>query len=139
MKIRVSQSDEKIWWKCSHADFTSVWDPLTCWLSKSVLERCFLKSCLTKSFTVCNFRNKVAMMIIFFFKCLKFDIDSRNGTKKSEQSFCFKDNCIWIRDDKFTQSRREYLSLAVNVLRNTPKIYHRTKGHILEIKVSQND
>ena len=31
-------SDEKIWEKCFHEDFTSVWNRLTCWLSKDVFE-----------------------------------------------------------------------------------------------------
>ena len=65
------RDDEKISWNCSHADFTRVWDSLKCWLSKGVLERCFLKTGLTKSFTVCDFRNKVPMTIIFFFKMFK--------------------------------------------------------------------
>ena len=39
-------------WTLSHFDFHS-------------LKRCFLESGLTKSFTACKFRNKVAMTIIF--------------------------------------------------------------------------
>ena len=50
---------------------TRLWDSLTCWLSKGVLERCFLESGLTKSFTFCNFRKKVGMAIILFFKMFK--------------------------------------------------------------------
>ena len=70
-QIMFCQSDEKIWRTCSHEDYTRVWDPLTCGLSKGVLERLLLESGLTKSFTVCNFRNKEAMKMIFFFKMLK--------------------------------------------------------------------
>ena len=81
-QIRFSRSNEKIGWKCSLADFTNVWDPSTCWLSRGVLKRCFLKSGLTKSFTVCNFRNKVAMTIIFFFKMLKIWCRFRKWNKK---------------------------------------------------------
>ena len=33
-------------------------------------------------------------------------------------------------DDKFSQSWTGYLALAVNVLRNTPKIQHITKGDV---------
>ena len=36
------QSDQKIWQKYSSADLNSVYDPLTCWLSLSVLTRGFL-------------------------------------------------------------------------------------------------
>ena len=39
--------------------------------SKGILKRCFLESELTKSLTVCNFRNKVGMTTIFFFKMFK--------------------------------------------------------------------
>ena len=44
-----------------------------------------------------------------------------------------------MRDEKLTESRTGYLSLAVNVLRNTPNIQHDTKGDISKIKVSQSD
>ena len=60
------------------------------------------------------------MTIIFFFKYLKSDVDSTNGTKKSEKVVSFEDNCICIGDDKFTQSGTGYLSLADHVIRNTP-------------------
>ena len=53
--------------------------------------------------------------MIFFSKSLKFGVDSRKGLKKSEKVFGFNDNCIWIDDNKFSQSRKGYLSLAVNV------------------------
>ena len=81
-QIKFLQINEKILRKCSHEDFTRVWDPLTCWLSRGVQKRCFLESGLSKSFIVCNFRNKVAMTIIFFSKCLKFDVDFKNRTKQ---------------------------------------------------------
>ena len=60
--------------------------------------------------------------MIFFSKWLKFDVDSRNGKKESIKVFGFKDNFILIGVEKFWQSRAGYLSLAVNVLRDTPKI-----------------
>ena len=121
-QIMFCQSDEKIWRTCSHEDYTRVWDPLTFWLSKGVLKWCFLESGPTSSFTVCNFRNEVAMKIIFFSKCWKFDVDSRNRTTKLEKVFLFKNNWIWIPDNKLSQAWPGYLSLAVNVLQNTPKI-----------------
>ena len=92
-------------------------------MSKGVLKRCFLESGLTKSLTVCNYPNKLAMTIIFFFsKCLVFDVDSRNGTKERENDFGFKDKCISIMEDIFSQSRTGYSSLALKVLRKTRKI-----------------
>ena len=44
-----------------------------------------------------------------------------------------------MADDKFCQSRRGYLWLAVNVLRNTLKIKHIIKEDLSQIKVSQSD
>ena len=87
LQIRFSQSDEKIWWKCSHADFTTVWDPLTCWLSNGVLKRCFLEIALTKSLTVCNFWNEVAMTIMVFFKVFKTWCRFQKWNKKMKKVF----------------------------------------------------
>ena len=89
-EIRVSQSEEKIWWKCPHADFTRVCDPLTCWQSEGVLERCFLKSGLTTFFTFCNFRNKVGMAIIFFFKMFKIWCRFQKWNKKIGKNYLFE-------------------------------------------------
>ena len=65
-QIRFTQSDGKIWWKYSQADFPRAWDPLIRWLSRGVLKRCLLESGLTNSFTVCNSQNKAPMMLNFF-------------------------------------------------------------------------
>ena len=86
-QVRVSQSDEKIWWKCSHASFTRVWDPLTCWLSRGVRNSVFLESKLTKSFTACNFRNKVAMTIFLLFKMFKIWCRFQKWKKKNSKKF----------------------------------------------------
>ena len=83
-----------------------------------VLRQRFLGSGLTKSFTVCNFENRLAMTIKFFLKCLKFDVNARNGTKNWEKGFRFLDNCICIGSSKFSQFQRLYLSSVVNVLTN---------------------
>ena len=61
---------------------------------KAVSETVFLKSGLTKSFTVCNFRKKKIGQSSFFLKCLKFDIDSRNGRRKLEKIVGFKYNFV---------------------------------------------
>ena len=50
----------------------------------------FLESKLTKFFTACIFRNKVAMTMIFFSKSLKFCGDSRNRLKKMKTSLVLK-------------------------------------------------
>ena len=68
---------------------TRVWDSLTCWLSKGVLERCFLESVLTKFFTFCNFQNKVGMAIIFFFKMFKIWCSFMKPSQKIWTNFWF--------------------------------------------------
>ena len=42
--------------------------------------------------------------------------------------FCFWDKCIWIVYIRFTLLIREYLSLAVNVLRKGLKNFHVSKS-----------
>ena len=39
--LMVFQNDEKIWQNYCNEDFSSVWDPLTCWLSISILTQGF--------------------------------------------------------------------------------------------------
>ena len=48
-----------------------IFQVFACCLSKGVLKQCFLEGSPTKPFTACNFRNKVAMTILFFLKMLK--------------------------------------------------------------------
>ena len=55
----------------------------------------------------------------FFSKCLKFDVNSRNGTENWEKLIQFQDNWIWFWSAKFSQSSTGYLRLAVYVLTNT--------------------
>ena len=86
-QVSFYQSDGKISAKCSRSDFTRVWEPLTCWLSKGVLKQCFLESNLTKSFTVCKFRNKVAMTIIFFFQIVSHLIKIAEMEQKNPKKF----------------------------------------------------
>ena len=88
-QITFCQSDEKICKKCFHADFTSVWDPSTCWLSKKILKRRFLESSLTKSLRVCSFRNTLAMTIFFFLKILKIGWRFQKKKKKWRGTFSF--------------------------------------------------
>ena len=59
--------------------------------------------------------------------------------KKLEIFFCFSDNCIWVGGGKFSKSRKRYLSLAVNVLTNTPKIWHINKRNIFQISPNKSD
>ena len=82
-----SQSDQKTWSKCSHTDFTSVWDPWTCWLSKNVLKWSFLESGLSKTLTVWNFEITLAMRIIFFFKMFQIWRRFHQWEKKVRKKF----------------------------------------------------
>ena len=84
-QLNFGQSDETIFWKCCRADFSSVWDPLTCWLSKGVLKRGVLDIYLTTSLEVSNFGNTSAMRLIFFFKLLKIWCRFQNWRKKNRK------------------------------------------------------
>ena len=65
---------------------------------------------------------------LFFWKCSKFNADSRNAKKNSEKIFCFWDKCIWIVCIHLSLQLREYVSLAVNMLRKGLKNFHESKG-----------
>ena len=68
------------------------------------------------------------MRVIFFWKCSKFNADSKNAEKNSEKMFCFWDKCIWIVWIHLCLLIREYLSLGVNVLRKGLKNFHVSKS-----------
>ena len=63
----------------------------------------------------------------FFWKCSKFKVDFENATKNLEKAFCFWDNCVQIGFVKLSLLRKEYLSSAVNVLKNSYKALRLTK------------
>ena len=123
------------WWRIvtktltciSHA---SVWDPLTCLLSKGVLKRGLLDICLTPSLEVYNFGSTLVVAITFFFKMFKIWCKFQKQNKNAEKVFRFLDNCPWIGRSNLSQSQTRYLSSEVNVLTNTPKISHITKWNI---------
>ena len=75
-------------------------------------------------FGVLNFGNTKSMTVFFFWKYLKFLIDSKNGHRISEKVFCFWDNCIWIGIVKLSLLRTGFFSLAANVLTSSPKIWY---------------
>ena len=70
---------------------------------------------------------------LFFGICSKFNLDFQNAERNSEKIFCFWDKCIWIRCRKYSLSRREYLSWAVNVLTSALKILHITKSDFCKL------
>ena len=68
------------------------------------------------------------MRVIFFWKCLKFNADSKNVEKNSEKMICFWDKSIWNVFIHLSLLLREYLSLAVNVLRKVLKKFRVSKS-----------
>ena len=72
---------------------------------------------LSTSFVVGNFGDTVAMRLICFWKCSKFNVDSKNRKKNQKKCFFFWDKWIWIVCIHLSLLIREYLSLAVNALR----------------------
>ena len=101
------QSDRKIIQKYCRADLGSVSEPLTCWLSISVLTQGFLGIKVTTLFAVYNFVNTSAIRHNFFSKCSKFDLNFKNPEKYSENVFNFRDNCLWIVHIKHSLLPRE--------------------------------
>ena len=65
---------------------------------------------------------------MFFWKCSKFNEDSKNTEKNSAKNFYFSDKCIWIVCIHLSLLIRENLSLAVNVLRKGVKNFHVSKS-----------
>ena len=94
------QSDRKIYRKYCCADLRSdsdPLDPLTCWLSISVLTRGFLVISVTPHFAVYNFWKKNNLWgWSCFSKYSKFCADFGNAEKNWENIFRFWDNCISI-------------------------------------------
>ena len=68
------------------------------------------------------------MTAIFFWKCSKFNADSKNAEKTPEKMFCFWDKSIWIVSIHLSLLLRKYLSSAVNVLRKRLKNFHVAKS-----------
>ena len=66
------------------------------------------------------------------------EIDKKKK-KKEKKKFVFKVIAFEAGGSKFSQSQTGYLSSAVNVLTNTPKISHTNKGDIFEIISLQKD
>ena len=79
------------------------------------------------------------MKIMSLLKCLKFEVDSRNGNKSWEKVFGFSDNRIWLGRFRFSQPWTGYLPSDVNVLTDNPNISPDTGGDILEMSFPEND
>ena len=75
----------------------------------------------------------------FFWKCLKFDVNSRNGTENWENVFLFY---RWLHlnwEWQTSQSWTGYLPSAVNVLTNSPKLSPNFRGDVFQINFPEND
>ena len=70
-QVYLANSEQKIWWKCCHSGFISVWDALTCSLSKGALKRDYPNITLAMFLTLYNFGNTLAMNVIWFCKMFK--------------------------------------------------------------------
>ena len=69
------------------------------------------------------------MRVIFFWKFSKFNAASKDAEKTPEKMFCFWDKSIWIICIYLSLLLREYLSLAVIVLRKGLKNFHECKSN----------
>ena len=79
------------------------------------------------------------MRAIFVFKMFKIWYKFQKCRKKLGKKFVFLDNCIWIGLVKLPLLGREYLSSAVTVLTNKPKILYITKRDIFELNFLHSD
>ena len=68
------------------------------------------------------------MRVIFFGKCSKFNAYSKNAEKNREKIFDFWDKFIWIVCIHLSLLTREYMSWAVNVLREGMKNFQGSKS-----------
>ena len=57
----------------------------------------------------------------------------------SEKLLYFSDNCISTGIVKLTLLRTRYLSLAANMLANSPKIWHVIKRYFFQLDFLSND
>ena len=78
-------------------------------------------------FGVRHFGNTKSMSVIFCFKIVKFKLDFKIEQKTWEKGFCFWKNFISTGIVKLTLLRTGYLSLAPNMLANSPNIWHVNK------------
>ena len=77
--------------------------------------------------------NKSMSVIFFFFWYLKFDLDFKNYVTNWEKPFPFCDSCIWIGTVKLSLLRKGYLSMALNVLTSSQKIWHIKKREFFQL------
>ena len=75
-----------------------------------------------------NSANIESMKRMFFFsKCSKFYVDFKNAIKNWENVFCLEVNCVRTCSGNFCLLWEEYMWSAVNVLKDGPNNWYRTK------------
>ena len=110
----------------------SAWAHLPCCFSKGPLKSYFLDIYPTTfSDSVISEKQKLWGSSIFS-KCLKFNLNFKNGAKNSEKFFCFWYNYIWIAIVRLSLLRTGYSSSAASVLTSSPKIWHVNKWEFFE-------
>ena len=132
-------SDAKIWWKCSHEDFTSVWYRLTCWLSKDVLRRRWIVSGVTKPRRVANFGNKWAMTMFFFLKLFKIWWRFHKWNKKPRKCFFFLRELDLNWEQEIITNRNRILVIDSPCVNKNPMISNLNHGDILQIISPHSD
>ena len=70
---------------------------------------------------------------LFFHNVQNLMYISKTRKKIDEKVFCFLDNWVCISCDKLSLLRRGYLSSTVDILTDSPKILHLTKGNFFEL------
>ena len=106
-----------------------------CFLPSAMLlanKRVFLDIYLTTFFGASKFRNTSPIGSSLFWKFSKLSLNWQNVRRNWEKVFCFWNSCIWRYWNNLSLSRREYLSSAVNVFRNSPNILHITKREFFQ-------
>ena len=106
-QLKLFDINRKLGEKCHHADFSSVWDPLTGWLPTGVLKHGLSGIQVTTFFGLNKFKNISAMKLMFICKTLKFYVNFKDAINLAENVFCFEDNCGWTCCGSFSQLRQE--------------------------------
>ena len=127
--LNLFDMNKKLPQKDCRSDFSSVWDRLTRLFQKSVLKQELSHVQVTTFFGINNCEDVKVLQIIFFSKCSKFYLDSKNAKKVPESVFGLEDNCIGTCYRNFSLLRQEYMSPEVNMLKDGPHILDPTNTH----------
>ena len=118
-----------LWWR-----FQKCLGTLTILLVEASSETGLLRHLSDYAFGDRNFRNTKAMMVIFFSKGSKFQLDFKKAAKNNGKVFCFWDNCLWIAILKLSLLRTGYFSSAANMLTSSHKILRGNKRDFFQLQ-----